>query len=289
MCGDGANDCGALKAAHVGVSLSEAEASIAAPFTSKNPSISCILKLLREGRAALTTSLECFKFMALYSMIQTFTVILLYTIGSNLGDQQYLYIDMLIILPLAVFMSHTGAYHRLVQRRPICALISVPVLTSLVGQIAISFCFQLFVWIDLHDQKWHTPLVRVLEDTDKNILCTETTVMFTFSSFQYIIVALAFSFGKPFRKEVYTNFWYSLSFITLTCTSLWLLLYPEPIAGFMKMRVGPPSGFPMHYRLKLLVAVFLNFVASIAFEYIVVLSPFLPWLSRKLRQALKKA
>lgn len=47
MCGDGANDCAALKAANVGISLSEAEASIAAPFTSKTPNISCVVDLLR--------------------------------------------------------------------------------------------------------------------------------------------------------------------------------------------------------------------------------------------------
>ena len=56
MCGDGANDCGALKTADVGISLSEAEASIAAPFTSKVQNISCVIKLFREGRASLVTS-----------------------------------------------------------------------------------------------------------------------------------------------------------------------------------------------------------------------------------------
>ena len=69
MCGDGANDCGALKAADMGLSLSEAEASIAAPFTSKVQDISSIVTLLREGRAALTTSFQSFKFIELYSII----------------------------------------------------------------------------------------------------------------------------------------------------------------------------------------------------------------------------
>ena len=73
MCGDGANDCGALKAAHAGVSLSEAEASIAAPFTSATPSISCMVEILKQGRAALIAGSVTFRFMAMYSMIQFIT------------------------------------------------------------------------------------------------------------------------------------------------------------------------------------------------------------------------
>jgi cation-transporting P-type ATPase 13A2 len=86
MCGDGANDCGALKTADVGISLSEAEASIAAPFTSQVQNIECCITLLREGRAAMTTSFQAFKFIELYSLIQFFTVIMLYTIDSSITD-----------------------------------------------------------------------------------------------------------------------------------------------------------------------------------------------------------
>ena len=69
MCGDGANDCAALKAAASGISLSETEASLAAPFTSKIKDISCVPALLREGKAAMSTSFQAFKFIELYSLI----------------------------------------------------------------------------------------------------------------------------------------------------------------------------------------------------------------------------
>ncbi|CAI9612192.1 unnamed protein product, partial [Staurois parvus] len=57
MCGDGANDCGALKIAHAGISLSNLEASVASPFTSNISNIECVPKLLKEGRNTLVTSI----------------------------------------------------------------------------------------------------------------------------------------------------------------------------------------------------------------------------------------
>jgi cation-transporting ATPase 13A3/4/5 len=77
-----------LQAAHAGISLTEAEASIAAPFTSKTPDIRCVVDMIREGRAAIVTSFGVFKFMAAYSMTQFITVAILRWFGITLHNNQ---------------------------------------------------------------------------------------------------------------------------------------------------------------------------------------------------------
>uniref|UniRef100_A0A3B4H6L4 Polyamine-transporting ATPase 13A3 n=1 Tax=Pundamilia nyererei TaxID=303518 RepID=A0A3B4H6L4_9CICH len=222
MCGDGANDCGALKRAHSGISLSELEASVASPFTSRTPNISCVPNLIREGRAALITSFCVFKFMALYSIIQYISVTLLYSILSNLGDFQFLFIDIAIILLIVFTMSLNPAWKELVSRRPPSGLISGPLLFSVLTQILICLGFQIWTFLWVKQQPWYkvwTPLTDVCnltshiemdfenetEEDEHNIQNYENTSLFYVSSFQYLIVAIVFSKGKPFRQPSYKN------------------------------------------------------------------------------------
>ena len=50
----------------------------------RTQNITPLLLLMREGRAALATSVACFKYMALYSAIQFITILRLYNINANM-------------------------------------------------------------------------------------------------------------------------------------------------------------------------------------------------------------
>lgn len=279
MCGDGANDCGALKRAHSGISLSELEASVASPFTSSTANISCVPTLIREGRAALITSFCVFKFMALYSIIQYLSVTLLYSIPSNLGDFQFLLIDISIILLIVFTMSLNPAWKQLVSRRPPSSLISRPLLLSVFTQILICLLFQLLVFLLVREQSWYeqwTPLSNACNVSSsplslsenntyidiKNIKNYENTTLFYISCFQYLTVAIVFSKGKPFRQSSLKNYPFVLSCVGLYCFLFVILLIPLPaIDSFLETVC-----VPRQWRFTLLVIIIANTVVSFTLE-----------------------
>ncbi|XP_061777078.1 polyamine-transporting ATPase 13A3-like [Nerophis ophidion] len=161
MCGDGANDCGALKKAHVGISLSELEASVASPFTSAIPNISCVTNLIKKGRAALVTSFCVFKFLALSSIIVTSGMLLLYWVLSSFGSVQFICMAIGMSVSLPFTMSMNPARKKLVRRTPPTNLKSGLVVFSVLSQMLNCLLFQLLTFFLVQQQSWYDTLEPV--------------------------------------------------------------------------------------------------------------------------------
>ncbi|NXK00593.1 AT132 ATPase, partial [Corythaixoides concolor] len=290
MCGDGANDCGALKAADVGISLSEAEASVASPFTSRLANIECVPTVIREGRCSLVTSFGVFKYMALYSLVQFVSVLLLYTINTNLSDFQFLFFDLIITTTVAVLMGRTGPARELGVERPQGALISILVLGSLLLQTALLITVQVLSYFITISQSWFVPLNSTVM-APQNLPNYENTVLFCITGFQYLILAVAMSKGYPFREPLYTNgedgaghvdeektsnlhpppqpssFSPSVLFLVVLVLlfglMIWLTLYP---LGFPKTLLKLQGIDDLNFKLLLLGVAALNFFAAFVLE-----------------------
>ncbi|CAN6655068.1 vacuolar cation-transporting ATPase Ypk9p [Trichomonascus vanleenenianus] len=258
FCGDGANDCGALKAADVGISLSEAEASVAAPFTSRIFEISCVLDVIREGRCALATSFSCFKYMSMYSAIQFCTVSILYSLGSNLGDFQFLWIDLFLILPIAIFMAWAKPYEKLSKKRPTANLVSRKVLLPLISEIVIFSAFQFLIWGLVRTQPWYSP--PVLGGEDDELTSSDNSALFIFSCFQYIFIAVILSVGPPYRQPMYKNLPFLGTIAFTTGFTLAIMFLVPADSGFG--RYIQISYMSLDFKFILAVMTLFNFLAS---------------------------
>ncbi|GAA6107235.1 cation-transporting ATPase 13A2 isoform X1 [Tachysurus ichikawai] len=277
MCGDGANDCGALRAADVGVSLSEAEASVASPFTSKSDNISCVPLLIREGRCSLVTSFSLFKYMALYSLIQFSSVLILYTLKTNLGDLQFLYFDLALVTVLAIVMGRGGPSDKLHPKRPPASLLALPVLSALLLHTILLILFQVAALFITKSQEWYIPLNSTVVG-EENLPNMENTSVFTLSGFQYIIMCIVVTKGYPYKKPLYKNVVFLFVLLVLFAATVLLVLVPN---NFIHNVMQLYNINDMNYNLLLLALAALNFFICYLLE--VFIDTFVPNCLRTLR------
>lgn len=265
MCGDGANDCSALRTAHTGISLSELESSVAAPFTSTNPDIVCVSRVLREGRAALTTSFGLFKFMVTYSIAEFLSVAFLYYFDSNLTDFQFLFIDIALILNLGFFFGMTRANTgKLCKVPPLTSLLGMIPLLSLVGQISLIILAQYLSYLSLTFFPWYER--HTYEGTEKNE-CWENYTIFTSSMFQYIVQCIVYSHGAPYRRSILTNTHLMISILIMTAICIYLTVAPADwVASFLELKL--PKDVLLSYIILCIASV--HFIVALFFERVVI-------------------
>ncbi|XP_050952635.1 cation-transporting ATPase 13A2 isoform X2 [Labeo rohita] len=265
MCGDGANDCGALRAADVGVSLSEAEASVASPFTSKSDNISCVPLLIKEGRCSLVTSFSLFKYMALYSLIQFASVLILYTEKTNLGDLQFLFFDLVLVTVLAIVMGRGGPSDELHPQRPAASLLSLPVLSSLLIHTILLILAQVSALLITVSQDWYVPLNSTVTGA-ANLPNMEDTSIFALSGFQYIIMSIVITKGYPYKKPLYYNVLFVGALLIFFALMSWLVLFRHTVIHQLLKLYYIND---MSYKLLLVAVAALNFFICYLLEILI--------------------
>ncbi|XP_063298850.1 probable cation-transporting ATPase 13A5 [Pelobates fuscus] len=275
MCGDGANDCGALKVAHAGISLSELEASVASPFTSRIPNIECVPMLIKEGRSALVTSFSMFKFLTMYNLIGIYCIVLMFWKQKLLGNFQYLMQDLAINIAISLTLGLTLPAPKLAPYRPSGQLLSPPLLLSIFVHSLFSIIAQTTVFTSLLYQPWYNEThvfgaCLSLNDSTAKSISREpafaenflTATMFPVTGFNLIIVGYVFTKGKPFRQPMYTNYLLSLAFL-LQVVSYIFMLFADIEAVYISMEIVCT---PYDWRIFIFITMLILFIVSYTVE-----------------------
>lgn len=163
FCGDGANDCKALKKADVGLSLSVNEASLAAPFFSARVNISSYLDLMLEGRGALECNFQNFKFFLFYCVSQTLAVFFLFLHFIEFSNFGYIWQDIVLVLPLTYLFCLNGPNNKLKSKLPPDSLFKLEVLLSFGVQLIIYLILLVITLIIVR----HDPNYRSIDEIYK--------------------------------------------------------------------------------------------------------------------------
>ena len=238
MCGDGQNDCGSLKTAHVGVSLSTSEASLVAPFTSIDNRITSVTEVLREGRCAMASALATYSFYILYGQIESFLQVINAYLSVTFYEWCWVYLDAIWPISLAFSLPLAKARNRLAKRQPTDSLLGAETLLSVCGILGWNFLFLVIAMLSLWSQDWFS-CRKWNSDDVSNVLIIgdnyESSLLFVVGGFQMIATAMVLNYGYTFRQGWWRNYIFVAFSVTWMLFFFLMTLYPSKFSCIFRV------------------------------------------------------
>ncbi|KAJ2779378.1 hypothetical protein H4R18_004046 [Coemansia javaensis] len=210
MCGDGGNDCGALRAAHVGLALSDAEASIVSPFASSDRSIMACVELLVQGRSAQATSFASYLYLILYGQTLTLVKVFTFYFSNTVSTSTWILIDAFINTGMSACVACSKPARRLARWRPTARILGPQVLATALGTVAINWCTMAAAFAWLYRKPWFRCNEFAAADADISkwwLLADsyEAATLAVVCLFQLASNAMVVNFGYLHRRAWWRN------------------------------------------------------------------------------------
>ncbi|ETW31939.1 hypothetical protein PFFCH_00591 [Plasmodium falciparum FCH/4] len=230
MCGDGSNDCGALKISHAGLALSNLDTSVVSPFSSKNENLKSVIDILREGRACLVTSINCYKYMLLYGFMISFIKILLFmNAHAVMSEYGYLFFDNVILLLLAKSMTLSKPACKLKTQTPTSSIIGAQTILSLLCTLLVNFFFLysiIFYFLPINNLPSSYQANSSAPKSSWWLMSDnyESFLACIWFCFQIVNSALILTFGGKYRKPIFTNHTFMAYYVLINSFLFYLIV-----------------------------------------------------------------